>query len=235
MVNPGVPIKADISKLQQDFSFVTAEKKFPDNYIKNNYLEYYVNRNISVLKLLEKLDWVNKSKLIVSGHSEGSTIAAHMAKKYKNITHLVYASGNPCGRINSIIAKERRNETDSTSKTESTFDYWTTVCKDSNNINAGNGDSHKTTYSFSTPLIDLFKASRTKTLICYGTKDVSTPFNDYWRTECIRMKKSNFDFQIYQGLDHNYFGHKPNGETDYDNYNWDKVAENWLKWLSTKN
>ena len=72
----------------------------------------YVSRNIEVLKYLRNQNWVSKNKLIVAGHSEGSTIAAKMASIYPEITHLIYSSGNPMGRIMSIIAQDRSAETD---------------------------------------------------------------------------------------------------------------------------
>jgi hypothetical protein len=47
----------------------------------------------------------------------------------------------------------------------------------------------------------------------------------------IRKKRTNFIFKPYLGLEHNFFEVKPNGEIDYENYNWDKVAIDWLEWL----
>ncbi|MFN9798383.1 MAG: hypothetical protein ACK54P_00055, partial [Bacteroidota bacterium] len=61
----------------------------------------------------------------------------------------------------------------------------------------------------------------------------ATPFNDLLRAELIRKEKSNFTFQSYVGLDHNYFGMKETGEVDYDQYNWDHVAADWLAWLKS--
>jgi len=78
-------------------------KEFPEDYKKQNYLDYYVERDLAVINYLQKQPWVSKSSLVVSGHSEGSSIAAKMASISKNITHLIYISGNPMGRIMSII------------------------------------------------------------------------------------------------------------------------------------
>ena len=43
--------------------------------------------------------WVAKSKLVLAGHSEGSTIAAKLATKNNKVTHLIYSGGNPNGRV----------------------------------------------------------------------------------------------------------------------------------------
>lgn len=69
-------------------------------------------------------------------------------------------------------------------------------------------------------------------LISYGTKDPGAPFNDYLHLESIRLEKSNFSYLDYIGWEHNYFGFKDNGEVNYDEYNWDKVGLDWLKWLN---
>jgi hypothetical protein len=44
----------------------------------------------------------------------------------------------------------------------------------------------------------------------------------------------HFTFQAYVGLDHNFFGIKNNGETDYEDFNWDKVALDWYNWIQSK-
>ena len=45
------------------------------------------------------------------------------------------------------------------------------------------------------------------------------------------QKKTNLTFKAYIGTEHNYFPLKPNGEVDYDTFNWDKVADDWRHWL----
>lgn len=38
----------------------------------------------------------------------------------------------------------------------------------------------------------------------------------------------------YVGRDHNYFGVKPNGQVDFDDFGWDRVVSDWTKWISEK-
>jgi len=59
-----------------------------------------------------------------------------------------------------------------------------------------------------------------------------TPFNDYLRAELIRYRKKNFTFRTYVGLNHNYMGLLDDGTNNYDDYNWDLVAQDWLNWLN---
>jgi hypothetical protein len=51
--------------------------------------------------------------------------------------------------------------------------------------------------------------------------------------EILNQQKNNFTFKAYAGLDHNYFGIKETGEIDYEKFNWDKVAADWLNWLNS--
>ena len=99
--------------------------------------------------------FVDNSKLIVAGHSEGSKIAAKLAVKCKKVTHLIYSSGCPLGRIMAMISQVRATESDTDSKRywESEFDYWEQVVNDKSNMDDINGVTFKATYDFSIPPI----------------------------------------------------------------------------------
>jgi pimeloyl-ACP methyl ester carboxylesterase len=93
------------------------------------------------------------------------------------------------------------------------------------------GDTYKAVYQFSIPPILYLQRLKIPVLVCYGTKDVSSPYNDYCRVEMIRQRKKNFTFKAYIGTEQNYFPLKTNGQTNYDIFNIDKVAEDWHNWL----
>ena len=88
---PFVPIISDVKKLGKNFCYYRdVEKELPPKgYLERNYLDYYVFRNNFVLKQLAKERWVRNKKLVVAGHSEGSTIASKMASINRKITHLI--------------------------------------------------------------------------------------------------------------------------------------------------
>ena len=90
--------------------------KTPKEYSNRNILDYYVDRNLKVIDYLEKLPFVDNSKLIVTGHSEGIKIAAKLAVKCKKVTHLIYSSSCPLGRIMAMISQVRTTESDTDSK-----------------------------------------------------------------------------------------------------------------------
>lgn len=234
---PYIPLIADVRTLNSDMTYRDSTTgRFPAAYSDRNHLDYYVDRNSAVIDYLLKQDFIDHKKLVVAGHSEGSTIAAKLALKNKKVTHLIYASGNPLGRMQSIINQSRTTETDtdSTRYAESNFAYWQQVVTDKDNLDATHGDTYKATYDFSYPPINYLMQLKIPVLVCYGTKDIALPFNDYLRVEAIRQGKNNFTFKAYIGLEHNYFPLTETGQIDYDRFNWDTVADDWRKWAAIK-
>jgi len=231
---PYIPVVVDYKTLSTSFNYVDSSGKFPKEYSDRNLLSYYIPRNIAVLKYLQKQKWVITTKLVVAGHSEGSTVAAKMAAGYKKITHLIYAGGNPMGRIMSMIGQSRANETDtdSTKFGEEEVKYWESVVKNKSDMDGSQGDTHKATFEFSQPPIEYLVKLKIPVLVSYGTKDWSAPFNDFMRINFIQQGKTNFTFQPYIGTEHNFFPLSANNKPNYDIFNWNKVAYDWLKWTN---
>lgn len=228
---PYVPLIADQKSLNADFTYNDSTGKFPKNYIERNLLDYYVDRDIAVIKFLQSQTWISSDKLVVAGHSEGSTIAAKLAFTFSKVTELIYSGGNPCGRILTMIEQHRAFESDTTKYGEKVLSDWENIVDNPNNMDATYGDAYKATYQFSIPPMIYLEKLKIPVLITYGTKDYSSPFNDYFRAEMIRQKKKNFTFNAYIGVEHNFFPIKVNGETNFDIFNWNKVADDWRNWL----
>jgi dienelactone hydrolase len=228
---PCIPLSADQKFLNRDLTYNDRTGKFPRKYIERNLLDYYVDRDIAVIRFLQNQPWISSDKLVVAGHSEGSTIAAKIAYSFPKVTRLIYSGGNPCGRIATIIAQQRACERDTSKYGEEAFSKWKSIIDDSNNMDASNGDTNKATYEFSIPPMNYLEKLKIPVLITYGTKDYSCPFNDYFRAQMIKQKRANFTFRAYVGVEHNFFPLKANGETNFDVFNWDKVADDWRNWL----
>ncbi|MCL2246035.1 MAG: hypothetical protein FWC10_02860 [Lentimicrobiaceae bacterium] len=136
-------------------TYTDSTGKYPKEYSDRNLLSYYSQRNIEIIKYLQKQKWVSSTELVVVGHSEGSSVAAKMAADCKKIAHLIYSGGNPFGRIMSIIGKDRTMES----------------------------DTDRATYEFSYPMIKYLEKLKIPVLVTYGTKDVCAPFNDFLQVE----------------------------------------------------
>jgi len=228
---PYVPLIVGQKFLNRDLTYSDSTGKFPRKYIERNLLDYYVDRDIAVIRFLQNQLWVSSDKLVVAGHSEGSTIAAKIAYSFPKVTRLIYSGGNPCGRIVTMIEQQRAFESDTAKYGEQAFDKCKTIIDDSNNMDASNGDTNKATYEFSIPPINYLEKLKIPVLITYGTKDYSCPFNDYFRVQMMKQRRANFTFRAYVGVEHNFFPLKANGETNFEIFNWDKVADDWRNWL----
>lgn len=232
---PGVPVVLEKKYLQPNFNYLDpATKAFPQKYINNDNLDYYVERDAIAIQYLQKQNWVAKNKFVVAGHSTGSTIAAKLASVSKDVAHLIYASGNPMGRLATMVEAIREDTTAKASDLEAEFTYWQKVVNDPKSTVTKTGDSNKTNYSFSIPPIEYLMKLKIPVLITFGTKDDGAPFNNFLRLETIRLKKTNFTYNTYFGLEHNFFGFKKDGSINYDVYNWDKVGLDWQHWLQQK-
>lgn len=229
---PYTPLISDEKTLKPDLTYVDSTGKFPRKYLDRNLLDYYVNRDIAVIRFLQHQPWVSRERLVIAGHSEGSTIAAKIASVCPRVTALIYSGGNPCGRILSMIWQARARESDSLRLGEMVFDNWRNVVNDPENMDALNGDANKATYGFSVPApMEYLQHITIPVLVTYGTKDFLAPFADYFRARMMAQKKTNFTFRAYVGVEHNFFPLKANGEVNYDIFNWDRVAADWRQWL----
>lgn len=225
---PNVPIIANTGELGKDFMYLKDKLREipPKGYTDRNYLDYYVFRNNFILKQLLKERWVYKSELVVAGHSEGSSIAAKMASLNPKITKLIYSGGNPFGRIANIL-DENQNKQD-------ILNYWREIVQNADVINYDGGDTYKATYSFSLPQRENLPKLNIPILVTYGAKDTASTYNNLFQIEVIRDRKINFEFINYEGVEHNFFPLNEKGEVNYDIENWNKVANDWLKWLEIK-
>ena len=93
------------------------------------------------------------------------------------------------------------------------------------------GDTYKCSFDYSIPPINYLRKVKIPVLVSYGTMDYASPFNDYMRLEFIKDGKTNFTFNSYIGLEHNFFPKDKMGKVNLDIFNWDRVSDDWLKWL----
>ena len=230
---PGIPLQAQESTLNADLTYSNKSHSFPPTYKRLNNLSYYTYRNIAVLNYLRTKKYVSKTRLVVAGHSEGSTIAAKISSIYPYVTSLIYSGGNPLGRYMTILERVRSESSDSTNQIAPVILDWKNIV-DHPSYNTGTGESHATTLGFSfPPPLQYLMNLKIPVLVTYGGKDYGLiQSTDYFHLETIRQKKSNFTFIEYPGLEHNFFSFKADKSIDYDNYNWNKVASDWYHWLN---
>ena len=229
---PGIPLVADLRELDDNGSFVNKTTRVPPlAYCQRNYVDYYVRRNTAVLRHLKKQPWVDAGNLTVGGHSAGTTITAHLAAVPGLVTRAVYLSGNPLGRMLSIIADDRQAEAaGDTAVVRQAFAWWRDVVADPTRTECTPGDDNRSTYGFSqAPMAELLRA-RVPLFIGYGTRDKAVLSDDFLRLETMRLHKTNFTFRSYRGREHNFFHLTAAGQPNYDDDYWPVVGREFLRW-----
>lgn len=227
---PGIPLEENVKNLNNDFTY-PKDKLPPEEYILNNNLEYYYKRNISILNQLLKENWVERNKIVVAGHSEGSYVALEMANHSKKITHLIYSGGNPLGRMMSIINQDRMNKSEKEEWVPETLKFWKDILADKYTKELDRENTSLYLYGLSRNFTEDLLKLKIPVLVTYGTKDQNGIFNDYLNVEVIKNNKSNFTFKPYFNCDHNFFPVDENNNANYEVENWQKVGEDWMKWL----
>ncbi|WP_162056174.1 alpha/beta hydrolase family protein [Pontibacter pamirensis] len=229
---PYVPLISNAGELRRDMAYVEPHTgNFPERYIMRDNLNYYANRNRAAIKYLKKQSWVSDNEVVVAGHSEGAAVAAKLAEVSKDVTHLVFASTNPFGRMMTTVSQIRQRDDSVGTAAEKQFTFWEELVKDSENNQVQGEVTYKSIYSFSEPPLHSLRKLKIPVLVSYGTEDIAAPFFDYMRIETIRERRKNFAFMPYVGREHNFFGFDEKGKVNYDDFGWDKVAQDWKVWL----
>ena len=223
---PGIPLVADVQGLNPNRVF--SERMPPAYYCQRNYLDYYVRRDIAVLRFLKKQPWVDARRVVVAGHSEGSTVAAHLAAVPGLVSRAVYLSGNPLGRMMSIVALDRQDN--DTAALANAFRNWQSVVANPTRTECTTGDGNRNTYSFAAAPLPVLLRIKVPVFVGYGTCDRGVAGDDYLRLECIRLHKTNFTFREYLGREHNFFRLTTEGKLNYEDDYWPVVGRDFLRW-----
>lgn len=233
---PKTPVIAEENQINDSYWYfgTSKDKDEPmDDFIRADYLENYVNRAIKVLRFLKKQDWVDSSKLIVAGHSQGSKIATKIASEYQPVSKLGLFGANPFGRIDQNIRDYRKDAergTMSWTDAEKGMEAEYQLYRDANNPEMIKSKPHLLSWkSFSVPLIDDWLAFNKPIYMAYGTHDIASDLCDLVPLYFIRAHKNNLTYKRYLNTDHNFFDME-NGNPNHDNPHWKEVMNNFVDW-----
>lgn len=231
---PGIPLIGDVRQLGPGATYTDPKTKLPPAaFCQRNYLEYYVQRNLVVLRYLARQPWAEAHDITAMGHSEGAPIVARMARHPTHLRRVIYLNGSSLGRMLTMVTSGINGDTTGSA---AAFHNWQHIVAAPNAYDCAQpGDSPRTTASFSeaqTPLED-FRHCRIPVFVGYGTLDRAAVSNDYLHLEMLRAGKTNFTFRAYPAVEHNFFGFT-NGKVDYEKSHWDEVARDFLAWMRAK-
>ncbi len=238
---PSVPLMVHEKKLKNGFQYVGATTgKAPKAYSERNHLDYYVARADKVIHHLWKSGRIDTNKLVVMGGSEGSTVGAKLCTVNDKITHLIYYSGNPAGRYESLIRQARRDallgkmtQEQAQQKINELYKRWEYICSNRNDTDDKHGDTNKAWYTFSQPPLVYLLQIDIPILVAYGTNDVGAETNDLLPLSFARAGKKNLTLLPYLHYNHSFF------EVQYDAaekqigqvYKMDESFQDFINWV----
>lgn len=233
---PKTPLVADEKEINESYWYFgnSNDKNIPTTeFQKADYLENYVNRGLKVLKFLKKQNWVDNSKLIVAGHSQGSKVATKIAIENKNVSKLGLFSANPFGRIDQNIRSYRKDAEQkliSWKEADKKIEEEYQTFKDANNPKILKEKPELLAWkSFSIPLIDDWINFNKPIYLAYGTNDTASDLNDIIPLYFIREHKNHLTLKRYLNLEHNFF-EVEEGKANHEKPHWENVMNEFINW-----
>src|SRR5690554_2036450 len=106
---PKTPIVPKIEELSEEYFFIgnSGRKNPTDEFSLADYLENYVRRANTVIDFLKTKDFIDNSKVVVCGHSQGSRVAVGIVNTNEGVTHLGLFAYSFERRIEEMIRKTR--------------------------------------------------------------------------------------------------------------------------------
>ncbi len=234
---PKTPVIAEEKNLNKSYCYIPNPNEpnvFSEEYVKADYLENYKDRANKVLRFLRKQKWVDNTKLIVAGHSQGSKVATLISLKNKNVTHLGLFGSNPFGRIDQLIREDRKaaeNKEITWKEADKRMEETYQMYRDSYDENALKRKPNLLAWkSFSRPLLNDWLKIKIPTYLAYGTNDIAAELCDMVPLFYIQNSKNNLTYKRHLNLEHNFFEVNDDGRTNYEKEHWNEVMNEFINW-----
>ncbi|REC45649.1 alpha/beta hydrolase fold domain-containing protein [Chryseobacterium sp. 5_R23647] len=233
---PKTPLIADEKDINESYWYYGNSKNEDQptlEFQKADNLENYVNRAQKVLRFLNKQKWVDRSKLIVAGSSQGSKVATKIAIANKNVSKLGLFSANPFGRIDQNIReyrKEAEQKQISWEEADKGIEEEYQMFRDAYNPKKLAEKPELLAWkSFSVPLLDDWLQFKKPIYLAYGTHDIASDLNDLVPIYFIRENNNNLTLKRYLNLEHNFF-EVENGKPNHEKSHWEEVMNEFVAW-----
>ena len=234
---PKTPISVTPKHLNRSYNYVldtSDQYSYDPAYLEADYLTNYIDRANKVIKFLRKQKWVDKTKLVVAGHSQGSRVAVGIAHSNKRVTQLGLFGYNPMRRIDQLVWSYRKQaqqgaitwkEADSLQRLQ--YEFYREILSD---------DSLKTNpeltawRSFSVSSISQLVELKIPVYIAFGSLDNVAEYCDLLPLYFAEQNKSNYLLKRYPNLEHNFFPLDENFRPDHANGQWKEVMNSFISW-----
>ncbi len=239
IAKPGIPVFSN-SADSNYWHIDPITHKTPAKYFKNNYLDYYVSAANDVIEFLLKQKWVDKSKIVVAGHSQGGKVAIKLAAKNKHITHLISLSSEPYTRFAINIKENKWNFLQgkiTSEQYQKNIDRLNTTVEKwyahPNDIANKDGETFGEIISFYEPMLPYLLQLKIPLFVAYGTDDVKADGCNMLPFEFARNGKANLTLKPYLDCDHGFVKtiYDKTGKEIGKEDNFNKVADAFFNWL----
>lgn len=234
---PKTPVIVGPDHLNRSYSYVqdtSIEHSYDPEYQKADFLENYVDRANRVIKYLRKQKWVDKTNIVVAGHSQGSRVAVQVAHSNKHITKLGLFGYSPKRRIDQLVWTLRKRaqngeitweQADSLQQRQ--YEFYRDVVDPNGNEERL---SLKTWRSFSNNSISKLTSLKIPVYVAFGSEDVIAEYCDILPLDFAEAYKTDYVLKRYPGLEHNFFPVTEGGRPDYENGQWNNVMMTFIEW-----
>ncbi|MNJ92098.1 hypothetical protein D3C87_97550 [compost metagenome] len=231
---PKTPVLLDFSQVNSNYCYIpdtTRKNEISDAFVMADHIDNYVDRANKVLDFLSKQKWVDNSRLVVSGHSQGSRIVAQLVEKNRKITHAGLFGFSPLGRVHEQVWLNYKEFIQGNSSWEDYEAKQNQQLEFQKLISADKGEDIGLIPWKSFTGIGFERLSKIKTplYIAYGTEDKCAFVSELIPLYFIEAGKTNYEMKRYNGLEHNYFP-VVDGKPDYDNGKWAEVMNEFVAW-----
>lgn len=233
---PHVPLIVTQKNINASYQYVpdTANPQlFDPLYLKGDYLANYVRRANAVLRFLYKQPWVEPSKTVALGHSQGSRVALALAVSNSSIKQLGLLGNNVHSRMDQIIwdirHKAERGEITWEEAEQQQKENYAFHAEYQNEGMRKQNTSHNTWYSFSKDYENELTSLKIPVYIAYGSNDPVAQNTDLLPLRFIEAQKFNFQMVRYANCEHNFFP-LVEGKPDYENGKWNEVFNAFVSW-----
>ncbi len=175
--------------------------------------EQRVSDGVLLIKALQSQGWVDGNILLV-GHSEGAVVAAGIAERVPEISHVAFLSGNgPTQMFDFMVLKRKQMRAEGKSseaieaeikKLELAYEDILAHPKSTEKIFMGHAYLRWSSY-FLHPALESLLNSKAKLYLAHGTEDESVPIEsfDMMAAELLRNRREGIIVRRLPGTGHN--------------------------------
>ncbi len=231
---PKTPVVVGPENLTPGYAYTPDTSKpngMLDAFVLADHLDNYLHRANQVLKFLSKQKWVDNSRLIAAGHSQGSRIVAELAATNPKITHAGLFGFSALGRVHERVWLNYKEAMKGTISWEKLDELQQEQYRFQQEIASDKGEDIGLIAwkSFRGIGFERLANIQTPLYIAYGTEDKCAFLNELIPLYFIESGKTNYEVKRYPNLEHNYFP-VVNGEPDYANGKWAEVMNEFAAW-----